>query len=59
MKNQPQTEPATLIVSMGLTALTVGLMGEYDQTWGKILITLLFIFSGEATITEILHLICN
>lgn len=50
MKNQPQTEPATLIVSMGLTALTVGLMGEYDQTWGKILITLLFIFSGEATI---------
>ncbi len=50
MKNQPQTEPATLIVSMGLTALTVGLMGEYDQTWAKILITLLFIFSGEATI---------
>ena len=50
MKNQPQTEPVTLIVSMGLTALTVGLMEEYEGTWAKILITLLFIFSGQATI---------
>ncbi len=50
MNNKPQTEPVTLIVSMALTAMAVGLMNEYDQTLQKILITLLFIFSGEATI---------
>ncbi len=50
MKNQPKVEPVTLIVSMALTALTVALMEEYEHSWAKILVTLLFIFSGQATI---------
>ncbi len=50
MKNKLQIEPVTLIVAMALTVLAVGLMNEYDPSWEKVLITLIFLFSGEATI---------
>ena len=59
MSSKYQPEPVTIIVSTALTALAVGLIGQYNGTWVNILLTLIFFFSGQAAATLYWSLILN